>query len=711
MGGRRLFRTLRLVLLCVVVAAAFAAAFAPFGSATAASTPTTVVSLTFDDGTAGQYAVRSMLAQNGLKGTFYVNSGTLGTSASYLSWRQLSDLQADGNEIAGHTINHDDLTQDSSSEAQRQVCDDRRMLMGNGFHITDFAYPSGATNPSVAQIVAGCGYNSARIAWGLCSPGEQNCQIAETIPPGDRFEVQTTWGLRPWTTLADMEGVVTRAEQNGGGWVPFLFHQICYQTDPGCDPTYSNPPDVVAQFFAWLGQRNAGGQTVVRTMHEVIGGIEQPLPSNTDSTPPVSTIACDGASCAGWHSSPVTVSLSAIDSGAGVAFIRYTTDGSDPSAASPQYSGPFTVNTTTTVKYAAWDKVGNAEATKSQAVQIDTAVPVSSIQCNGAACSNSTYGAPVSVSLSAADSGGSGVAAIRYTTDGSDPTSSSTLYTSSFTVSATTTVKYRAWDNAGNIEATNSQLIQVDTTPADTTPPTSTIACNGAACSSNTYSAPVSVSLSAADSGGSGVAAIRYTTDGSDPTSSSTLYTSSFTVSATTTVKYRAWDNAGNTEATKSQLIQVATTPADTTPPTSVIRCNGAACSTGWYAAAVSVSLSATDNSGGSGVAAIRYTTDGSDPTSSSTLYTSSFTVSATTTVKYRAWDNAGNTEATKSQLVRVDTTVPTVTLTSPTNGATVKAQRENRRDCKRRRVGRRTGGVLRRHATRGNQHVFSLLR
>jgi hypothetical protein len=565
---------LRLFLLCVVFAAAFALGS---GSTTAASTPTTVVSLTFDDGTADQYAVRSMLAQNGLKATFYINSGTVGTSASYLSWRQLSDLQADGNEIAGHTINHDDLTQATSSEAQRQVCDDRRMLMGNGFHVTDFAYPFGATDPTVAQIVAGCGYNSARMAWGLCSPGEQSCQIAETIPPGNQFEVQSTWGLRPWTTLADLEGVVTRAEQNGGGWVPFLFHQICYQTDPGCDPTYSNSPDVVAQFLAWLGQRNAGGQTVVQTMHQVIGGIEQPLPSNADSTPPVSTIACNGSPCAGWYGSPVTVSLSATDSGAGVAFIRYTTDGSDPSAASPQYSGPFTVNATTTVKYAAWDTVGNAEATKSQAVQIETAAPVSSIQCNAAACS------------------------------------------------------------------------------------------------SNTYSAPVSVSLSAADSGGSGVAAIRYTTDGSDPTSSSTLYTSSFTISATTTVKYRAWDNAGNLEATKSQLIQVGTTQADTTPPTSVIRCNGAACSTGWYAAAVSVSLSATDNSGGSGVVAIRYTTDGSDPTSSSTLYTGTpFTVSATTTVKYRAWDNAGNAEATKSQLVRIDTTVPTVTLTSPTNGATV---------------------------------------
>jgi peptidoglycan/xylan/chitin deacetylase (PgdA/CDA1 family) len=626
--------------------------------AIAAAGPT-IVSLTFDDGSSDQYAVRSMLAQHSLHGTFYINSNNIGSSPAYMTWNQLSDLAADGNEIGGHTLDHVDLTAVSSTEATRQVCTDRQALISHGFTVTDFAYPFGAENTSVQSIVRGCGYSSARRAWGLCAIGvaPANCTDpwVESIPPRNLWATGTIPSIKAWNTAAEVESAVTRAEANGGGWVPLVFHHVC----DGCDPDgYSVSPAVLSALLDWLEPRAASG-TYVRTIRDII----------SDKTPPTSSIACSGAGCSsGWYASPVTVSLSATDAGTAVSAIRYTIDGSDPSTSSPLYSGPFSVSSTTTVKYRAWDVAGNVEATKSQLIQADSTIPVSSIACNGGACSSGTYTAAVSVSLSATDTG-SGVAAIRYTTDGSDPSTSSPLYSGPFSVSTTTTVKYRAWDVAGNVEATNSQLIQVDTTPADTTPPTSSIACNGGACSSGTYTAAVSVSLSATDTG-SGVAAIRYTTDGSDPSTSSPLYSGPFSVSTTTTVKYRAWDVAGNVEATNSQLIQVDTTPADTTPPTSSIACNGAACSSGWYAPPVNVSLSATD--GGSGVAAIRYTTDGSDPSTSSPLYSGPFSVSTTTTVKYRSWDVAGNLEGTKSRLIQVDTFAPTVSITSPLNFANV---------------------------------------
>lgn len=97
----------------------------------------------------------------------------------------------------------------------------------------------------------------------------------------------------------------------------------------------------------------------------------------------------------------------------------------------------------------------------------------------------------------------------------------------------------------------------------------------------------------------------------------------------------------------------------------------GSACSAGWYTRPVSVALSATDDA--SGVAAIRYTLDGSAPTADSALYTGPFTVGQTTTVRYRAWDNAGNAEAANSQLVQIDAAAPNVAITAPSEGSTVK--------------------------------------
>jgi len=564
-----------------------------FGGGPVPAPQQTVVSLTFDDAWSDQYVAPSMLASHGMHGTFYVNSANIGSSVSFLGWSQLQSFQSAGNEIAGHTLNHVDLTTVSSAEAQRQVCQDRRALMSEGLTVTDFAYPYGATNSSVGSIVQGCGYNSGRRSWGLCSPAQTGCPAAETIPPQSLWAIRTQSSIRSWTTVQDLENAVINAEATGG-WVTFVFHHIC----DGCD-SYAITQSNLQAFLDWLEPRSANG-TSVKTVQEVIGGPVQPAPVVADQTPPASSIACNGATCSSGYTGPVSVSLSSVDSGTGVAVIRYTTDGSDPTASSPIYSAPFSVGTTTTVKYRAWDNAGNIESTQSQLISIDTVAPVSSITCNGSACSGTAYPSAVTVALSAIDSGGSGLAAIRYTTDGSDPTSSSTLYTGTFSISSTATVKYRAWDNAGNVEATNAQLIEISTTPADTTPPTSSIACNGSACSSGWYAAPVSVSLSAIDSGGSGVAFIRYTTDGSDPSLSSPAYSAPFTVSSTTTVKYRAWDNAGNVETTKAQLIQIDTTAPQVTLTSPV---NGATVSG-------VVRLEATAVDDGAGIARIDFYVD-----------------------------------------------------------------------------------------------------
>jgi hypothetical protein len=111
----------------------------------------------------------------------------------------------------------------------------------------------------------------------------------------------------------------------------------------------------------------------------------------------------------------------------------------------------------------------------------------------------------------------------------------------------------------------------------------------------------------------------------------------------------------------------------DSTPPDTSISCDGSACTEGWYQTAPKIALTATDT--GSGVTATTYTTDGSDPATSSSAqsYSEPFTVGATTTVRYFSIDNAGNRESTKTGTVRIDGVAPAVTLTSPADGSTHK--------------------------------------
>jgi hypothetical protein len=121
-----------------------------------------------------------------------------------------------------------------------------------------------------------------------------------------------------------------------------------------------------------------------------------------DTTPPSSSITCDGAACAGaWYGKPVSVVLSATDSGSGVALIRYTLDGSEPSTSNGRdYEGPLVVPSATLLRYRAYDKAGNAEAPHQQGLNIDPVPPTVALVSPGP---DATVPAGVTLSASAAD--------------------------------------------------------------------------------------------------------------------------------------------------------------------------------------------------------------------------------------------------------------------------------------------------------------------
>lgn len=246
-----------------------------------------------------------------------------------------------------------------------------------------------------------------------------------------------------------------------------------------------------------------------------------------------------------------------------------------------------------------------------------------------------TFANSVQVSLSTATAG----ATIRYTLNGSTPTSGSTLYNGQFTLTSNATVSARAF-KAG---LTDSEVETADFTI--TVPPPSQVAMPAISPNGGTFANSVDVSLSTTTSG----ATIRYTLNGNNPTSSSTLYSSPFTLNNNATVKARAF-KSGMTDSEIASADFTITSPPP--PPVSQVATPEVSPNGGTFANPVDVSLS-TATSG----ATIRYTLNGNNPTSSSTLYGSPFTLNNNATVKARAFKSG----MTDSEIASAD-----FTITSP---------------------------------------------
>jgi peptidoglycan/xylan/chitin deacetylase (PgdA/CDA1 family) len=215
----------------------------------------TVVSLTFDDGDADNYSVRSILVENNLHATFYIVSGFT-NSNGYMTEGQLSDLYNDGNEIGGHSLSHNNLTEVRGEEIKREICKDRSNLIEYGFDVTSFAYPFGHYDDEAKQAVMDCGYGNARGVSG----GH------ETIPPADEYALRAMPYIVSDTRLPKMVRYVTGVEKDGGGWVIFVFHHVC----DGCDK-YAVSPEIFSKFSQWLGEQQSNG-LIIKTVGEVMGG-------------------------------------------------------------------------------------------------------------------------------------------------------------------------------------------------------------------------------------------------------------------------------------------------------------------------------------------------------------------------------------------------------------------------------------------------------
>ena len=230
----------------------------------------------------------------------------------------------------------------------------------------------------------------------------------------------------------------------------------------------------------------------------------------------------------------------------------------------------------------------------------------------------------------------------------------------------TKTVYYQIRDNAGYVSETYS-----DTIIFDTSPPVGSISINDQAA--YTITNMVTLTLSATDTA-SGVDQVRFNDGGQWDaipweTFSSTKVWTLPSGDGTKTVQYQIRDNTGHISQVYSDTIIF-----DTSPPTGSITINDEAT----YATTnmVTLALSATDST--SGIAERWFSNDNItwmnwETYSASKAWTFT-TGDGTRTVYVQVRDNAGLVSTIYSDEIVLDTTPPTVSISSPINGTELKS-------------------------------------
>ena len=207
----------------------------------------------------------------------------------------------------------------------------------------------------------------------------------------------------------------------------------------------------------------------------------------------------------GEYANDISVEITCATNGA---TIYYTTDGNEPTTTSKKYTGAINISKTTTLKAIAVKGEKQSEVATTT-YKIIVAKPTMSPEPN-------TFYEPQSITIACATNG----ATIYYTTDGSEPNTTSKKYTGAISISETTTLKAIAMKGELQSEVATATYNIIVAKPTMSPEP-------------NTFYEPQSITIACATNG----ATIYYTTDGSEPNTTSKKYTGAISISETTTLK------------------------------------------------------------------------------------------------------------------------------------------------------------------------------
>ena len=142
-------------------------------------TRTPKLAITFDDGKVSQYDAACYMAAKGLRGTFYVVSDWVGSSASYLTETQLRNMQNMGHLIGNHSDEHTYGLTGTARIASIYNC--ARWMLEHGFGEGAYHYSSpGGTSRMLVE-------DSESIAGSHCNTIRQTNSMSQFMYPGSNI--------------------------------------------------------------------------------------------------------------------------------------------------------------------------------------------------------------------------------------------------------------------------------------------------------------------------------------------------------------------------------------------------------------------------------------------------------------------------------------------------------------------------------------------
>lgn len=167
------------------------------------------LTFSYDDGREFDRRLVEIFNLHGLKGTFHLNSGTLGLHApngDFVAPGEVKELYQ-GHEVAVHTVSHLHPMSSPLSQVSREIAEDRKALEAlTGGLVVGMSYPYGCYSDEVVAVAKAQGilYSRTTVATGefhlpadflrwhsTCHHGDPGCWIW----------ARNSWPPRTWASL------------------------------------------------------------------------------------------------------------------------------------------------------------------------------------------------------------------------------------------------------------------------------------------------------------------------------------------------------------------------------------------------------------------------------------------------------------------------------------------------------------------------------